>query len=1132
MEKQNKETLFSYVIEPQNENSFSINNNIQIKYPPKGKKNLSKNKILEYTVEKYGYLENYGQKIITFKPKAYLIKEIEKNTNKEEKRNKSVKEGKINLKGKNNNSHLSFGDNNNKEPNLLFETGGIFSCKNIFKTLDNQGIKAETSIYNKFTIETQNNYNYRNELSYSDLISEIIKYWKKNNIKVQNENFKIYAGPKLNFNINSQVIKLDKVNNCINNNILKNNRNDKDKNNKIDNVNKKEDFNDTEDDDKNNSYIEINETKTTVTKKTKSKNKNNSSQVISSTINSKSTTNIINNNDSNKIKSIPQPLNNNTIINTNNIKKFNRIYPSYKVINLKFLGKSPNKKNENKSIIINSTSKIIIPQKFRNIYPSYRVSNIKILGKEKKSSFNKIRTSYRVINLKFLRKNNIDNKKINVIENNRSKTPNRTLNNNIFKVNRVNNIKFLSKTPDKNLRKLGIRISYRVNNIKVIGKKAKKKFDFIIPKYRINTISFFPKNKFISSVQNIMAVKRIINLKFLSVPNYNKNNNNINEKNLCNCKCHNLNSNLNNNSNIKKENKEKNEKEEDNEKSKKKLITVQRQFHFTLEPEPNDIIRQRSITYKIDSLFKPKIPINRISNEIFLDIISHTEKIRISKNPISFQTSNINLSFLRDSSLKNNVNINKNFTRKISIFKPNWNFTNLISSEFYNFSIIGKNKNENNFENHNNLKSDLKEKNNEELNNNLIKKKNTFNICNNYQIELKGNNKDENYDKIKLEIKSKKKNLDFEDFIQEDLFDKDNYYIFINNNKEIYNFEYDNYPSFDEMKLKYNKFISSINENERNPYIIPRNNFLEIMKKIWDIENKENTLNLNIEYISKLNDNISQNLMINIANEKQNKNWLNHILVCLNETSIQINNDIKTLAEKKDEIINVDLLEIPNEKIYDVTKLKWIKNLIPYNENNFSLINLNTFIDDNSLKTNENNNINNKKIWCNLYIENTNFEILNNNILNSNVIEVNDNKTKEKIKNENKLLKSKNLKTNEEIAKIKLDLMNSLNKSNEKNPPLTTKIKNKKNMEINNNKLHRSMTKPQKDNIKENINERIKNRIDKNENQKKKKQIDWTNMSYSYYNDLDFSIYTDFGIQKVKMTPQKYISYQHSKKNL
>ena len=42
MEKENKETLFSYVIEPQNENSFSINNNIQIKYPPKGKKNLSK----------------------------------------------------------------------------------------------------------------------------------------------------------------------------------------------------------------------------------------------------------------------------------------------------------------------------------------------------------------------------------------------------------------------------------------------------------------------------------------------------------------------------------------------------------------------------------------------------------------------------------------------------------------------------------------------------------------------------------------------------------------------------------------------------------------------------------------------------------------------------------------------------------------------------------------------------------------------------------------------------------------------------------------------------------------------------------------------------------------------------------
>ena len=226
------------------------------------------------------------------------------------------------------------------------------------------------------------------------------------------------------------------------------------------------------------------------------------------------------------------------------------------------------------------------------------------------------------------------------------------------------------------------------------------------------------------------------------------------------------------------------------------------------------------------------------------------------------------------------------------------------------------------------------------------------------------------------------------------------------------------------MKLKYNNFVSSINENERNPYIIPRNNFLEIMKKIWNIENKENTLNLNIEYISKVNDNKSQNLMINIDNEKQNKNWLNHILVCPNQASIQINNDIKTLEEKKDEIINVDLLEIPNEKIYNITKLKWIKTSIPNNENNFSLININTFIDDNSLKTNENNNIN-KKIWYNLYIENTNFEILNNNIFNSNVIEVNDNKKIEKIKNENKLLKSKNLKTNEEITKKKLKKINS-----------------------------------------------------------------------------------------------------------
>ena len=238
MENQHHQNLFTYMNQPQSQNSFSIKDKTEIKFPGAGKKKSSKNNILEYTVEKYGYMENYGQKIITFKPKP--TNEIEKTSIKEEKRNKSVKGGTMNLKGKYNNSHLSFGDNNNKEPNLLFETG-IFPFKNLpsFKTLDNNHrIKIEpSSIYNKFTIETQNNYNYRTELSYSDLIAEITKYWKKNNITIQNENFKIYAGPKLNYNINSQVIKLDKVSNMNNNNnIFKTNKNDKnEKNNKINN---------------------------------------------------------------------------------------------------------------------------------------------------------------------------------------------------------------------------------------------------------------------------------------------------------------------------------------------------------------------------------------------------------------------------------------------------------------------------------------------------------------------------------------------------------------------------------------------------------------------------------------------------------------------------------------------------------------------------------------------------------------------------------------------------------------------------------------------------------------------------------------------------------------------------------
>ena len=82
---------------------------------------------------------------------------------------------------------------------------------------DNNIVKTEPSpIYNKFTIETQNNYNYRTELRYSDLILELLKYWKKNNVKIKNESFNLYGLPKLNDTINSKIIKLDKIDRVIN----------------------------------------------------------------------------------------------------------------------------------------------------------------------------------------------------------------------------------------------------------------------------------------------------------------------------------------------------------------------------------------------------------------------------------------------------------------------------------------------------------------------------------------------------------------------------------------------------------------------------------------------------------------------------------------------------------------------------------------------------------------------------------------------------------------------------------------------------------------------------------------------------------------------------------------------------
>ena len=138
------------------QNTFSISNNHQIQNPkpqsktieikrPSSKRKINPKNQVEYTIEKYGYLKNYGEKIITFKPKSTL--QIEKNSIiqiQKPQLNKGDIESKKNSSHK---SHLYFNDNTNSEPNLIFETGGIITYKNVstitnIKNIENNNINC------------------------------------------------------------------------------------------------------------------------------------------------------------------------------------------------------------------------------------------------------------------------------------------------------------------------------------------------------------------------------------------------------------------------------------------------------------------------------------------------------------------------------------------------------------------------------------------------------------------------------------------------------------------------------------------------------------------------------------------------------------------------------------------------------------------------------------------------------------------------------------------------------------------------------------------------------------------------------------------------------------------------------
>ena len=200
---------------------------------------------------------------------------------------------------------------------------------------------------------------------------------------------------------------------------------------------------------------------------------------------------------------------------------------------------------------------------------------------------------------------------------------------------------------------------------------------------------------------------------------------------------------------------------------------------------------------------------------------------------------------------------------------------------------------------------------------------------------------------------------------------------------------------------------------------------------------------------------------------------------------------------------------------------------------------------ENEQEYNNNNNYNNNNSWNNIDNENDNDvkkhedeNFLNEHLLNLKESNIDDkiinndiieefskenNKLKENLEQENEKLINKNFKSQNEIEKIKRELLgikDNNNKQNNLKKQGDKKLKSKKNNSqnrkktpiINREKDLKIQNKPQKT-----INER--NYIYKPDIKKKKDE--WENRPYISQN-INFNIYTNnLGVQKVNMNPEK-----------
>ena len=212
------------------QNTFSISNNHQIQNPkpqsktieikrPSSKRKINPKNQVEYTIEKYGYLKNYGEKIITFKPKSTL--QIEKNSIiqiQKPQLNKGDIESKKNSSHK---SHLYFNDYNHYSFTLgllnlflemlcslpqIIEMYKTKNQKNISKImvllwLLGNSIKVYYNIYNKSPIQLIIGA-YIQVFFNIILILQIIYYYFMNNS--DKEGMLINNSNKLTFDNNSQ----------------------------------------------------------------------------------------------------------------------------------------------------------------------------------------------------------------------------------------------------------------------------------------------------------------------------------------------------------------------------------------------------------------------------------------------------------------------------------------------------------------------------------------------------------------------------------------------------------------------------------------------------------------------------------------------------------------------------------------------------------------------------------------------------------------------------------------------------------------------------------------------------------------------------------------------------------------